>query len=251
MQLRKPKKIAEEIVNKFPKIIKAVWLLPGEKIKTGYTLIFLLDDTESIDSLTVNEVKIEVEKLIKNLIKKPKVDTLFYKLSDYWELIRHGSPVTFTEIREGIPIYDPSGFFVPLKKLLLQGRVPGTKEAMRNLIQQATFKLLRIEREYMFKLVMDLYSAVNDAGQAPLMLIGVAPPSPREIPKKLQIHFVRKRKLEPEYVRYYKNVLKTAKAIEHGKIKNLELEKVDELIEDSTKFINRMIKLFEEISKEK
>ncbi|MFH0890189.1 MAG: hypothetical protein V1836_03570 [Candidatus Aenigmatarchaeota archaeon] len=243
------KNLVNKLTKKFPEILKSIWMISHTEAEPGETIIFLMDDTNQVDSITTNEIKAEAQKAVDNARMKGKINLLFYKLSDYWELVRHGSPVTFTEIKEGIPLYDPSGFFLPLKKLLVEGRVPGTKEAMKSLIQQSPLRLLRIERFHTVSIIDALSSAVVDAAQAPLMAVGVSPPSPKQIPEQLRIHFVRKRKLSNEYVRYYEDVIKHCKLLEHGELKMLKPEKIDELVDKSTMFVEKMEELMQKIEK--
>ena len=238
-----------KIAKKYPTVVKSIWMTPAYEQESGNTIILLLDDTNQLDSITTNEIKNEVQKLARSMKIERENDLIFYKLSDYWELVRHGSPVTFTEIREGLPLYDPSGFFLPLKKLLMDGRVPGTKEAMKSLIQQSPLRLLRIERVHTVSIIDALSSAVVDAAQAPLMNIGVSPPTPKNIPQQLRIHFVRKRKLSPEYVKYYEDVIKVWKLLEHGNLKILKPEKIDDLVEKATRFVEKMEALMEKTEK--
>ncbi len=245
MKGREIKNLVGKLSEKFPETLKSVWMIPHSDDSSGETVIFLLDDTNRADPVTIDEIKAEAQKIIGSAKPKGKTNAIFYKLSDYWELVRHGSPVTFTEIKEGIPLYDPSGFFLPLKKLLVEGRVPGTKEAMKSLIQQSPLRLLRIERLHEVSIIDALSSAVVDAAQAPLMAVGVSPPSPKQIPEQLKIHFVRKRKLSNEYVRYYSDVIKHWKMLEHGEMKFLKPEKLDELVEKATLFVEKMESLME------
>ncbi|MBI4176867.1 MAG: hypothetical protein HY516_00710 [Candidatus Aenigmarchaeota archaeon] len=247
MNDKKVRPLIDKLTKNYPTVIKSIWMTSSSESGEADTIIFLLDDTEQVDSITTNEIKLQAQKLAKSLKLRGKTDLIFYKLSDYWELIRHGSPVTFTEIRDGIPLYDPSGFFLPLKKLLLEGRVPGTKEAMRSLIQQSPLRLLRIERVHTVSIMDALSSAVVDAAQAPLMNVGVSPPTPKSVPDQLRIHFVRKRKLSPEYVKYYEDVIKTWKKLEHGELKILKPEKIDELVEKATRFVEKMEELMQKI----
>ena len=242
MKLEVVKNFAQEIAEKYKEVVKAVWLVMEEE---AHTAIVLLDDTSGADVTAIETVKSSLRNIAEKIKKEKNFDfrILFYLLTDYWELIRHGSPVTFAEIREGIPVYDPSGFFVPLKKLLEQGRIPGTKEAMKTLLEEAPIRLLRIERIYTRKIVDYLSMAVVDAGQAPLLLIGVSPPIPRELPGKLRIHFVRKKKLEPEYVRYCEDVIKYEKAVEHKKITHISGADLDVLLDKAVRFVERMEKL--------
>ncbi|MBI3412891.1 MAG: hypothetical protein HY051_02305 [Candidatus Aenigmarchaeota archaeon] len=249
MNSKKTKSLIDRLTKKYPTVVKSIWMTSSSEDRKGDTIIFLLDDTNQIDSITTNEIKLGAQKLVKSLGLRGETDLIFYKLSDYWELIRHGSPVTFTEIRDGVPLYDPSGFFLPLKKLLLEGRVPGTKEAMKSLIQQSPLRLLRIERVHTISIIDALSSAVVDAAQAPLMSVGVSPPTPKNVPDQLRIHFVRKRKLSPEYVKYYEDVIKTWKKLEHGELKIIRPEKIDELVEKATRFVEKMEELMQRIEK--
>ncbi len=249
MNPKKTKSMIDKLTKKYPTIIKSIWMTSSSDEGKEDTVIFLLDDTNQVDSITTNEIKLEAQKISKILKLRGETDLIFYKLSDYWELIRHGSPVTFTEIRDGIPLYDPSGFFLPLKKLLLEGRVPGTKEAMKSLIQQSPLRLLRIERIHTISIMDALSSAVVDAAQAPLLNIGVSPPTPKNVPQQLRIHFVRKRKLAPEYVKYYEDVIKTWKSLEHGELKVITPEKIDEMVEKATRFVEKMEDLMEKLDK--
>ncbi|MBI4167783.1 MAG: hypothetical protein HY515_02400 [Candidatus Aenigmarchaeota archaeon] len=248
MNAKKTKSLIDRLTKKYPTVVKSIWMTSSSG-KEGDTIIFLLDDTNQVDSITTNEIKLEAQKIAKSLSLSSEADLIFYKLSDYWELIRHGSPVTFTEIRDGIPLYDPSGFFLPLKKLLMGGRVPGTKEAMKSLIQQSPLRLLRIERIHTLSVLDALSSAVVDAAQAPLMGVGVSPPTPKNVPEQLRIHFVRKRKLSPEYVKYYEDVIRTWKSLEHGELKILKPEKIDELVEKATRFVEKMEHLMQRVEK--
>jgi uncharacterized protein (UPF0332 family) len=240
---------AEEIAAKYKEYVKAVWLVTEGD---SHSAIVLLDDTIVQDIMALDVVRNELP-LIAKRIEKEKgttIEVVFYTLTDYWALIRHGSPVTFSEIREGIPIYDPSGFFTPIKKLLEQGRIPGTKEAMSNLLEEAPLRLLRIEKIRMDQMAFELLSAVADAGQAPLMLIGVSPPVPREVADKLRVHFVDKGLLEPEYPRYCDDVIKYYKAVEHKEIEHITGEDLEMLLDKATKFVERMEKLMRELLKE-
>jgi uncharacterized protein (UPF0332 family) len=243
------KAFAEEIAKKYSEVVKAVWLVTEGGSNTA---IVLLDDTNTQDVMTLELVKGELPLIAKRIEKENGVcvELVFYTLTDYWALIRHGSPVTFSEIREGIPVYDPSGFFTPIKKLLEQGRIPGTKEAMKNLLEEAPLRLLRIERLHLTRIVDELASAVVDSGQAPLLLIGVSPPVPRELADKLRLHFVDKGLLEPEYPKYCERIVAFAKAIEHKELEHVKGEDIDELMENAIRFVGRMEKLMRELLKE-
>jgi hypothetical protein len=241
MKTEKLENLVSKLLKRYSAVIKSVWLVP----EMNDMLIVLLDDTQPMEETSIIEIENETRKIIKK--SGEKVTVSFYRLSDYWEAIRHGSPVTFTEIKEGVPIYDPSGFFIPLKKLLMQGRIPGTKEAMKSMIDRAPMRLLKIERIHFLRIIDLLHNAVVDSGQAPLLMIGVAPPKPKDLPASLETHFVNRGLLESDYVDHCEYVIKYWKMVEHGKIKEFEPELVDIVINYSIEFVERMERLVEEL----
>ena len=247
-QISAVKVFCSNILKEFRDIIKSIWLLrqDAESSKDLLTIILLDDTKKEVGELLKKKIETKVLEEEENIKKKFGIiiHTSFYLLSDYWNLIKHGSPTVFCEIREGIPIYDPSGFFVPLKKLLLQGKIPGTKEAMRELITNASFRVRRVESLFKIRVLEHLFNAVVEAGQAPLILIGVSPPKPRKVAENLKIHFVRKKLLEPEYAKYCEEIVRYWKKCEHGKIK-ANWEDIDEIAEKTARFISRMERLVE------
>ena len=249
------KKYCEHVLHNFKPVIKSVWLLTSNDFsKTkDMTAVIIFNDMEVIDHLTRKKLDVSAHEAA-HIIKKQhgiSIYTSYYNLTEYWDLIRHGSPVTFQEIRDGIPVYDPSGFFVPLKKLLLQGRIPGTKESMRALIGKAPLRIKRIRHEFMLNVLEKIYTAVVDSGQAPLIMAGFSPPAQKMVAPTLKDVFVRKKKLEPEYVRYADEIVKTWKDYEHGKIKTISGDMLDRMLEHAGRFIRRMEELMEEIEREK
>jgi len=235
-------------------IIKAMWLIsPKDLNKASHTtIVILFNDIQKIDHLTKNKV-IETCQEAKQIVHdryKLQIHPSYYDLSDYWELIRHGSPVTFSEIQEGIPIYDPSGFFVPFKKLITEGKIPGTKEAMKSLIGRAPLRLIRIRKQFKFQIIENIYNAIIDACQAPLILVGASPPAQRELAEALDTHFVKKGMLEQEYVRYVDDIVKYFKDIEHGKIADITGEDIDHAMDRCIRIIDRAELLINEIEKE-
>ena len=52
-----------------------------------------------------------------------------YLLTDFWESVKDASPVIFTFIRDGIPIYD-RGTFMPWKTLLRMGKLKPSPESI-------------------------------------------------------------------------------------------------------------------------
>ncbi|MGC9310557.1 MAG: hypothetical protein ACP5E4_02415 [Candidatus Aenigmatarchaeota archaeon] len=241
----------EALLKEYRPLIKTIWLLPPESEGSGSVLIVLFDDTKKLDHITVGKVRLAAIEQERRAAGKYNIDlhTSFYLLSDYWEFLKHGSPTTFCEIREGVPLYDPSGFFVPLKKLLLQGKIPGTKEAIHELISRAPTRVRQIERNYKAKILEHFFNAMVEAGQAPLILAGVAPPIPKKVPDALDTHFAKKGLLGDEYVKYARELVACWKAYEHGEAR-IHWAEIDDLGEKTSRFIQRMQRLMGEVSKQ-
>jgi hypothetical protein len=243
------KEYCSKLLEKYRPLIKTIWMLTPEESSDAIVLIIIFDDTKTIDHITLGSVRLKALELERSERENYKMNlhTSFYLLSDYWDMIKHGSPTTFCEIREGIPLYDPSGFFVPLKKLLMQGKIPGTKEAIHDLISRAPSRVHHIENSFKTKILEHLFNAVIEAGQAPLILAGVAPPIPKKISEALQTHFVNKDLLEPEYARYVHDICVYWKSYEHGESK-IHWGDIDDFAEKTMRFIVRMQRLTQDLS---
>jgi uncharacterized protein (UPF0332 family) len=240
------KVFCESLLKDYQPFIKTMWLLPPEKNAETTVLIIIFDDTKKVDHVTVGKVRLHAIEHERKILEKYGVDlhASFYLLSDYWSLIKHGSPTTFCEIREGIPLYDPSGFFVPIKKLLAQGKIPGTKEAIHELISRSPTRVRQIERNSKARILEHIFNAFVEAGQAPLIMAGVAPPIPKHLAHSLETHFVKKGFLEPEYAVYVREIVKYWKDYDHGE-RRIHWAEIDGLISRSALFIERMGRLME------
>ena len=172
-----------------------------------------------------------------------------YILTDFWEAIKEASPVIFTFLRDGIPLYD-RGVFMPWKLLLNMGRIRPSPEAIDmhkdlgdRLLERAKGRLLSIVAE-------DLYYAALNPSQAALMLYGIPPTTPRETIQMMEDIFVKKEKmLEKKYVDILAKAVRTFKDIEHAKIKEIKGKEVDELTNEINEYLKRINKLFSDIEK--
>lgn len=241
--------LTEEMIKSIGIQLKAVWVLLRKPFVTvpEITVIMLVDDTDSFDS---RRLWGELSKVESNLFSKYNITfrVTMYRLTEYWELIRQSSPIIFNEIREAVPIYDPAGYFVPFKKLVEEGRVPGTREAMFNLIGTARNRLRQVKMMFINQIVEQLFQSAIDAGQAPLLLIGVLSP-PRHVAESLRVHFVEPGFLEPEYARYVDDIYKLWKGIEHGEVKDLTGKNIDRHIRNIMAFVDRIEELIPELEK--
>ncbi|MFH0752569.1 MAG: hypothetical protein V1914_03120 [archaeon] len=171
-----------------------------------------------------------------------------YILTDFWDQVKDASPVIFTFLRDGVPLYD-RGVFMPWKLLLKMGRVKPSMEAIDMNMDIGERLLERIRHKMLSVVGEDLYYAVLNPAQAALMLYGIPPPTPKETIHLLDEIFVKKEKLlEKKYVQILADIRTAYKNIEHGKTKAVSGKDIDKLLKDAQDYLARIKKLFEQIS---
>ena len=172
-----------------------------------------------------------------------------YILTDFWDSIKESSPVIFTFLRDGVPLYD-RGIFMSWKLLLKMGRIKPSPEAIDmhmdvgvRLVDRAQGRLLTIVGE-------DFYYATLNPSQAALMMYGLAPSTPKETVKLMYDIFVKKEKLlEARYVKTLEKTIKYFKDLEHGSLKKISGKEVDAMFNEVDVFLKRIKKLFTQIEK--
>tara|TARA_Y100000034_G_scaffold133835_1_gene200579 strand:- start:1203 stop:3008 length:1806 start_codon:yes stop_codon:yes gene_type:complete len=170
-----------------------------------------------------------------------------YILTDFWDSIKESSPVIFTFLRDGVPLYD-KGIFMSWKLLLQMGRIKPSPEAIDmhmdvgvRLIDRAYGRLLSVVGE-------DMYYATLNPSQAALMMYGLAPSTPKETIKLMYETFCKKEKiLEEKYVKTLEKTIKYFKDIEHGTVKKVTGKEVDAMFAEVDVFLKRIKKLFTQI----
>src|SRR3989344_1379837 len=171
-----------------------------------------------------------------------------YLLTDFWDILRDSaSPVIFTFLRDGIPLYD-RGIYMPWKNLLDMGRIKPSREAISKFntsgdqfFDTAKRKLLRIGVE-------DLYYSVLNPAQSALMMKGFAPPTHKETGRLVREVFVEKEKvLEPKYADILDEMIARFKKWEYAELNDLSGKEVDQIMQDAELFRKRFDKLFTQI----
>jgi uncharacterized protein (UPF0332 family)/predicted nucleotidyltransferase len=178
---------------------------------------------------------------------KNKINIQVYILTDFWDSLKEANPIIFTLLRDGVPFYD-RGIFMPWKQLLRMGKIKPSREAIDMFMSSGRQMIKRIQLKMREIGMEDLYYATLTPSQAALMLYGIPPPTPRETPEVMEEIFVKKEKLlEKKYVTILKNNVQVRKELEHGSKKEITGTELDKLISDSTDFLERIEKLFEQI----
>lgn len=246
-------------IKKFEKYIvsyvAAGSLFRGEK-SNDIDVYIVVDDTD-VKKMSRFELKDKLRAIIISMGLQAKQITgvqkefhiQVYILTDFWESVKDASPVIFTFLRDGIPLYD-RGVFMPWKLLLKMGRIRPSPEAI-DLHMDVGEKSIELARGRLINVIgQDLYYGILNPAQAALMLYGVAPPNPRETIKLLDEIFVKKEKLlEKKYVDILNKIFLFYKDIEHGKIKDISGSEVDKLLKDADAYMKRIKKLFNQIEK--
>jgi predicted nucleotidyltransferase len=249
------------VLKKFEKYI-VTYVLVGSLVqgratpKSDIDVFIVIDDTD-VKKMTRAELKDKLRAIIIDMgfqagemtgIKN-KINIQVYILTDFWDSVKEANPVIFTFLRDGVPFFD-RGIFMPWKQLLKMGKVKPSPEAIdmymssgEQVLDRVKFKLRDIGTE-------DFFWAILTPSQAALMLYGVPPPAPKETPELMRAIFVKKEKLlEEKDVQILENVLKTRKAIEHGEKKLITGKEIDDLVNNSEKYLKRLKKLFTQIER--
>lgn len=240
------------ILKKHGSIIVSIWIIkPPEKMSEDLYLIILVNNFKA-GKQKVRKLELDVLKVEKAVFNNldVRMHSGFYNLSNYFESVMKGDEEIFNEIKYSMPVYDPTGFFGPLKKLVETGKIVGTQESLFKLIFDVKERFRDIDNIKM-KILDNIYSAIVDTGQAALISAGSSFPIHKDIAKGLEKHFVKKHMLEERYVNYCNDIVGFLKAIEHKKIKTITGKQIDEMIRKGNLFVNRMKDLVEEIERKK
>lgn len=248
------------VLRKFDKYIVSYIavgsLFRGDATSHDIDVALVVDDTD-VKKMNRYELKDKLGAIIRSMgyeasaitgVKK-QFHIQVYILTDFWESIKDASPVIFTFLRDGVPLYD-RGVFMPWKLLLQMGRIRPSPEAIDMHMELGDRLLERVNGKLLSIILDDVYYATLNPSQAALMLYGIAPPTPKETIELMDEIFVKKEKLlEKKYVDILAKIRKAYKDIEHGKVKDVSGKEVDEYLKDAKEYLTRIKKLFDQISK--
>jgi len=205
----------------------------GVAEESDLDLMVLIDDTE--------EVAPDVKNVIKNIARmvNPILHCQIYTLTEFWKYVNEGSPITYTMLRDATAYYD-TGFFETLQKLVKIGSIRPTNKAIEKQLTLAK-QLMKITYHSVNKgLIHNLEGAVVSSAQSILMELGVAPPSPKQVPAYVKKFLVDEGLLPEEYYHIANKVVQTHKDIEHEKKTSLSGKELQDLYNDTNKFVTRM-----------
>lgn len=232
-------------------------LFRGDASSHDIDVAIIIDDTD-VKRMSRAELKDKLMSIIRSMGYEASsmagVKKIFhiqvYILTDFWDGIRDATPVFFTFLRDGIPLYD-RGVFMPQKLLLNMGRIKPSPEAIEmhmdvgeRMVDRAKGKLITI-------VVEDLYYAALNPSQSALMLQGYPPSTPKETIQLMDDIFVKKEKLmKPSELNVLKDVFKLYKGIEHGKVKDVTGTEVDKIMTNVSKYLKVVKEIVKKLEKQ-
>ncbi len=245
--LKDVNKFKDNVLEKYKERIKCVVMMGsvvrGEfKAKSDVDVFVVIDDTsEELTRKQKAEIDDDLDDMAKKISKDISVQPS-YTLTEFWDYARVCHPIIYNFIKEGEALYD-AGFFGPIKKLLKMGKIPATREAIESYMEDAPKKLMRAKTVKLLMLAEDCYYAMLNTGQAVLMFMGVEPPVPSKICNEMKKYLVEPGLLDQEYVDWLQDIIDIRKKIEHKELMDATGAFVDEKIERSEKFIDKMFQL--------
>lgn len=240
-------KLKNKILEKYGDRVKCIIMMGsvarGEyKAKSDIDVFIVIDDTEKeIPPEEKNEIDETLEKMATEISEDISIQPS-YTLTEFWDYARVCHPIIYNFIKEGKTLYD-AGFFMPIKRLLDMGKIPATREAIESYMEGAPKKLMRAKTVKLLMLAEDCYYAMLNTAQAVLMFMGLEPPVPNKAYDEIKKYLVDPGILEQQYADWLKEIIEVRKKIEHKELMDVTGAYVDEWIDKSDKFIEKMFQL--------
>jgi len=229
--------------------------LRGEK-SNDFDVFVVIDDTD-VKRMPRMQVKDQLTKIIWQMSREVaqltgiQIHIQVYLLTDFWDALKDAHPVMFTFLRDGVPFYD-RGIYSAWKELLKLGKIRPSAEAIDMHMNVGTQLLDRAKSVFSEIITNDVYNSVLSPSQAILMLKGYNPTTPKETVKMFKEVLLAKEKcVSQKDVDTLENTVKMFKKLAHDKETKVTGKDVDKMIKDAETFLDRIKKMFEEISDEK
>lgn len=232
-------RFAREIHSEFGDFLKAVVLF-GSTAKHNVSKQGDVDLLIVVDDVTINPTqelveayRIITEKLVTQISTRLHVTTI--KLTTFWEYIRAGDPIGMNILRDGVALLD-TGFFDPLRALLMRGRIRPSEEAVWTYFARAP-RTLHNAKWHVLQAAIDMYWAVIDAAHAALMMLGETPPSPDHVGALLEEKLIRPNHLPAKYGKTVNKFYLLQKRILHREIREIKGAQIDAMFKEAQDFV--------------
>ena len=171
-----------------------------------------------------------------------------YLLTEFWDAVKDASPVIFTFIRDGIPVYDRQTF-MPWKALLKMGKLRPSPESI-DMFMKTAEKTKEMVNRRLTEAMIDIYYSVLNPSQALVMLYGLPPPTHKETITMMEDIFVKKEKMiKKSEMEILVKAVKLFKEYEHDKKFSISGKKIDELVKETDAYLKTLKELRKQIEK--
>jgi len=240
--IEKVVKFTNTIRKQYGELIKSV-LIFGSAVKgtmvkgSDIDVWVIVDDTATKATEDLNKV-IDHLYLIASEMKELHIQA--HTLTEFWQSIRMGSPEFSNFLRYGLAIYD-TGFIKPIQRMLQMGLIPPSDEtiSLKARAASARYKKIKLDIKAM---VFELRYTALDIVQAVVMHFYKETPDYKKAPEFLE-KLVKQKKLEKEFVDKFVQLDKLWKDIDHGEIKEVSTNHLNEALGLTKDVIDRMQKL--------
>jgi uncharacterized protein (UPF0332 family)/predicted nucleotidyltransferase len=237
----------QKVLEKYGDRIKCIVMMGSAardefKKTSDIDLFVVIDDTETpIDPNEKAKIDADILAIAQQISPALSFQPL-YTLTEFMEYARIAHPIIYNFIKDGKALYDV-GFFAPFQRLLHQGKIPITREAIEAYMNDAPKKLNRAKTVKLLMLTEDCFYAILNTAQAILMFLGVEPPSPNKAYEEFKKYLVDTGLVEEKYAIWLKDIVDIRKKIEHKEILDVTGAFVDEWIQKSEEFVDKMFNL--------
>jgi len=174
-----------------------------------------------------------------------------YLLTDFWDALKDAHPVIFTFLRDGLPFYD-RGIYTSWKELLKLGKIKPSQEAIDMHMNVGTQLVEVAKKSFSDLITNNIYWAVLNPSQAILMLKGYNPTTPKETIQMFEDVLLKKEKIITKRdLNILSDIVKMYKGIEHDKNMIVKGSDVDKMLVDTEYYLEKIKKIFDEITKTK
>ncbi|HIG98044.1 TPA: hypothetical protein HA231_01315 [Candidatus Woesearchaeota archaeon] len=203
-------------------------------------ILVVVDDVTVMQTQELIEAyRIIVEKVVTEVSTRLHVTTV--KLTTFWEYIRAGDPIGMNILRDGVALLD-TGFFDPLRALLMRGRIRPSEEAVWTYFARAP-RTIHNAKWHVLQAVIDLYWAVIDAAHAALMMTGATPPSPDHVAAMLEEKLIGPNRLHRKYAATVNKFYTLQKKIMYRQIRDIKGSHLDVLFTEAHDFVEKIDEL--------
>lgn len=241
-ELRIAYEFARRMHGEFGDFLKAIVLF-GSTAKHVVNKAGDVDVLVVVDDVTVTPTqelveayRIIVEKIVTDVSTMLHVTTI--KLSTFWEYIRAGDPIGMNILRDGVALLD-TGFFDPLRALLMRGRIRPSEEAVWTYFARAP-RTLHNAKWHVLQAVIDMYWAVIDAAHAAIMVLGETPPSPDHVAFILEEKLIKPNHLDRKYAAIVNRFYLLQKKIMRREIREIKGAYLDTLFKEAQDFVEKI-----------